>query len=499
MKNAILLYCFMLSMAGFSQAYEIDPEFGSDSVSRLGDKTLLDQQQRNGNFYLLFGSGLNSDLRIIDANGATQSETSANTSHIAIVGNDIYGHGSSAYNNNSKIVIKKFGLDGALQTGFGVDGVKTIVFGLNEELVFDIKQTADGNLLCAATRRNESSNTVTLITFKIDPLNGSLITGYSASGYKEHLTLSCSGNYPLKHSVMLPYGDNFLLVGAYNNMVYTMCIDGNGETVTTYGSGGYRNFTTTYPINDFYATDTADNKLYLQYTSAAGTNVWYRRLLIADLGTGATVWQDYNNYDVYSGYGDVVLSNNAVYSAEIADVSVPLTTREMKIRKQHLDGTRNSSFHAGGLFRYTYHGVADFDTDRNEVEKIFANTDGTLTIIGKVKVVDVVGTTFPFFNTYYQGHIMFRVRESDEPLQTNTFDAADTTLAPNPFNDVLTLSSRNSVARLELFDLTGRKLGEPAYNRDNGMVDLSAVTHRGTYLLKIYAGGKTTTKKIVKK
>jgi len=72
------------------------------------------------------------------------------------------------------------------------------------------------------------------------------------------------------------------------------------------------------------------------------------------------------------------------------------------------------------------------------------------------------------------------------------------TFHPNPVNSIIELNSKDSIERLEIFNILGQKVIDMQVNAISLQMDLSEL-QTGTYIMKVLVNGKTGTYKVVKK
>jgi len=72
------------------------------------------------------------------------------------------------------------------------------------------------------------------------------------------------------------------------------------------------------------------------------------------------------------------------------------------------------------------------------------------------------------------------------------------TFHPNPVNSILELNSKDSIERLEIFNILGQKVINMQVDAISLQMDLSEL-QTGTYIMKVLVSGKTGTYKVVKK
>lgn len=86
---------------------------------------------------------------------------------------------------------------------------------------------------------------------------------------------------------------------------------------------------------------------------------------------------------------------------------------------------------------------------------------------------------------------------SDDVLSIAKADDFELSLYPNPVKDIAMISSAESVDLVRVFDLTGRIVKQATPNRSNFDLDVANLS-KGVYLVKLNAGDKEATTKLIK-
>lgn len=85
-------------------------------------------------------------------------------------------------------------------------------------------------------------------------------------------------------------------------------------------------------------------------------------------------------------------------------------------------------------------------------------------------------------------------------LGTKNFTIQDLAIYPNPFNDILNISSKNeTILSYEIFDMGGRVIKRSAVGNLNTFVINTADLTSGIYMLNLKSENGEFTQKIVKK
>lgn len=86
---------------------------------------------------------------------------------------------------------------------------------------------------------------------------------------------------------------------------------------------------------------------------------------------------------------------------------------------------------------------------------------------------------------------------SDDVLSIAKADDFELSLYPNPVKDIAMISSAESVDLVRVFDLTGRIVKQTTPNSNNFDLDVADLS-KGVYLVKLNAGDKEATTKLIK-
>ncbi|MGC4041154.1 MAG: T9SS type A sorting domain-containing protein [Flavobacterium sp.] len=128
----------------------------------------------------------------------------------------------------------------------------------------------------------------------------------------------------------------------------------------------------------------------------------------------------------------------------------------------------------------------------NMIENILKNDVGIVNPIGlhkiNVRVKDNQGVWGPAF-----GNVIY----IETTLAAEHFDLSALTVHPNPVKDMLTVSSEKEIATVSIYNLLGQGVIEKAVRATEGRIDVSNLA-TGTYIVKVAAGNKVKTLKIIK-
>lgn len=86
---------------------------------------------------------------------------------------------------------------------------------------------------------------------------------------------------------------------------------------------------------------------------------------------------------------------------------------------------------------------------------------------------------------------------SDDVLSISNVNDFELSLYPNPVKDIAIISSAESVDLVRVFDLTGRIVKKTTPNSNNFDLDVADLS-KGIYLVKLNAGDKEATTKLIK-
>ncbi|MFY0602978.1 MAG: T9SS type A sorting domain-containing protein [Flavobacteriaceae bacterium] len=81
-------------------------------------------------------------------------------------------------------------------------------------------------------------------------------------------------------------------------------------------------------------------------------------------------------------------------------------------------------------------------------------------------------------------------------LSTNTFSSLTVGLYPNPSSNFINISTDVEISKVEVYNLIGNRVSVKV-NLANNSVDVSSLS-RGVYIVKLFSGASTMTKKIIK-
>ncbi len=114
-------------------------------------------------------------------------------------------------------------------------------------------------------------------------------------------------------------------------------------------------------------------------------------------------------------------------------------------------------------------------------------------ILLNVAMEGIAGSVDPSFTQASMIIDYVRVFQSSG-LSNSDFEIADIKVFPNPAISKVTVSSASKLDKIELYDMLGKLI--LINNNKSNVLDVSSIT-KGMYLLKIYSGERTSTKKLV--
>lgn len=142
---------------------------------------------------------------------------------------------------------------------------------------------------------------------------------------------------------------------------------------------------------------------------------------------------------------------------------------------------------------------------------LFDNFGATLVLCGASQHISLEGAFFSLFQSGGQYHIsgqgdtrslvistpiFYTYVFGNSPLQSPGFDLKQAILYPNPADSKLFIDSQNNlIDKIEIFNSLGQTV--KTINTGFDSINISDFDS-GMYLIKIYSGGKTVTKKFIK-
>jgi hypothetical protein len=78
-----------------------------------------------------------------------------------------------------------------------------------------------------------------------------------------------------------------------------------------------------------------------------------------------------------------------------------------------------------------------------------------------------------------------------------TNQLADAVLTPNPFNNIIQLSSEGTIQKAEIVDLMGKVVLTETINNNSATLNANELLN-GIYFIKVYQGETISTKRIIK-
>ena len=502
MKIIFSFLLAILSTNGFCQTYVLDNSFATDGRQYFPGNSF---EPKNGillndNYYII-----SSDKVIkMDYNGAISNSFGLNGAlsplpfpnysmmKITSYNNHLYLSGCVIVSNAvTDFFVCKIDEDGNPDNTFGSNGVVTVDFGANE-LISDFIIEPSGKLFCVGERRVPNAvNSSRMIYFKINT-DGTIDNTFDPNGFK-----SISYNLETIGTFITTYEDGYLLVGNslatsgdLNRPLLLVKVDSNGNLMSDFGISGIKS----KPIQNLSILNWTENhvlynnKLYLNGLYTMGFVGQPGSLLIYDLGTDEVNYhhRDYGttHFDVFddgvflTGYWKFC-GGNSVYQCQ----------SKFNLSKKHFDGTTDTNFQNNSVYEYEF--PNNIDTNNQSCFFIRDNS-------GKFLIV-AYSNMYSNLSVETEGLSMIRIKEGVLDV-SNPVDKSTVSIYPNPFEDKVIIDSDESIIKLELFDLSGRKFSEPRFAQKNGgIVDLSHL-EASTYFLKIwFEDGSIITKKMMRK
>jgi hypothetical protein len=409
----------------------------------------------------------------------------------------LYGSVKNDATNNIDIYISKIDENGNYDTNFGANGILKLDFGLQESVASFVNEPS-GNFYCIGTRNNQNiSNTSRLILFKINN-NGSVNNLFSPNGFKE-----ISQNLSTSSAQIIPYNSKYLLLGtttvndgAFNRTKILLAeVDINGNPNTTFRINGFKNI----PLENqgiYYNTirnaQLLNGSLYINMNQGgAMLNDNSNNLLIYNLLNDQIISSVPHNQYFYSKTdNDGVFLNSYCYSCCGNNHAACNNTFELS--KRNFDGTSYTSFHVNGTYSYEFTYAQPFTNQGDSRSYMFIKEPN-----GKFLIA---GFVYNLFSVATFGFSAIRIVEG--ALGLNPPASHDkTSIYPNPFDNKIIFKNSKPVANVVVCDLVGRIITEPSfhYENDHTIIDLSYITQKGTYLLRITTDdSEIITEKIIK-
>ncbi len=320
--------------------------------------------------------------------------------------------------------------------------------------------------------------------------NGTVNTTFDSNGYKEiNPNIKSSGG-----AIIFNDGNYFLLgstsiSGNLYNPVRIMLtkVDENGNIITSYGTSGFTLVTipTSATYLSIYEAQLFDNKFYVNLNLYSNNN--HDALFNFDATTGESLsyigsahkyYQKVDNDGLYMTHyypGSDILNNNNTFN----------------LSKLNPNGILDTTFNNTGVFFYEFDFSAPLANDGDSQSMIFIKEPN-----GKFLIA---GFTYDAFISTYSDFSAIRI--TDSSLGVNNASNNKISVYPNPFQNKVFFKSPTLIKKIEVYDLIGRKIIEPSFEYDNTStsIDLSKITVKGNYLIKILTeNDEIITEKIVK-
>lgn len=107
------------------------------------------------------------------------------------------------------------------------------------------------------------------------------------------------------------------------------------------------------------------------------------------------------------------------------------------------------------------------------------------------------GNYLQLINTTLDNSLASSWTASNVSLSNNSFTIKEMQVFPNPVNTVLTISSKDQIKAIEVYDMSGKKLHSENQNTDTVTIDFSSYAS-GIYFVKVFNDRGNRTEKIIK-
>ncbi|MXN90784.1 T9SS type A sorting domain-containing protein [Flavobacterium sp. Sd200] len=493
MKRTLLMLVLFCTTNSFCQIYEPDDSFGIDGSIIHNDVSFYptDALLVDNSYYFI------SDNNMVKLNYDGSLATEFGNNGIITLDNSAYNYTISGFKHFESYFyvfgtrqdreegredgfICKIDHTGNFDTSFGTNNFAIANFEA-QEIINDFVTDQNGNLFCIGTRYDgEVTNSIRLIYFKIDA-TGQLDATFDNNGFKEVAINNFSNG-----SFIKTYGNNnFLLVGTdtyfepitniRHQKLLTVLIDANGTPLNSYGTDGIRlTELNTGMTNTLKNVDLINNSLYVNYFYSA--SVFDQGSRIAKYGIDEDQLA-FNNVSYYNA--NFKVTNNGIFVTgahacpSASDSSCP---RDFNLSKMTEEGFADITFNNNT--EYTFDFPGDMYSD-DVSQALITENDGTVLIGGH--------STGIYWDTFYpSGFALIRLKPAT--MDINTIKNKALKLYPNPFTSTVTITSlsQSVISSVEVYDLTGRSIGKPAFYTHNGTtkVNLEMVQQKGSYVLK---------------
>lgn len=446
------------------------------------------------------------------------------------------------YNMNNMFKFFRFNSLNQLDTTFGSGGSTTINFGGEDVMLYDMKIGSDGKIVAVGYWEDTGSvNRKDFIVVRLNA-NGTLDTSFNGTG---KLTVAFGTNEDVAHAVAIQNDGKILVAGhsftgSYKDIAIAR-INVNGTLDSTFGTNG--KVITDLAGNNDEATCIAintDGKFAVgSFTYGAGSSVISADFGIAKYNANGSldtsfsgdgkhvvvITPSFNDEPVaiaFQNNGKILMGGSAFASTSSRD--------DFAIVRLNTNGTLDTSFNAGGIFR-TAIGSSD---DTAYAMKLLSDgkillagtvTSGSYTDIGLIRVTTngYLDTTFGTNGKTQQGYGNLSVIQDMDIMNdgkvmvcgsagaANIFlarfngptggslgvndwakDKKDLSVYPNPVGDILYADQK--LESFELYSVSGDLVRSGNNENSISVQDLP----KGMYMLKIKNKDKSITKKIIK-
>ncbi len=127
------------------------------------------------------------------------------------------------------------------------------------------------------------------------------------------------------------------------------------------------------------------------------------------------------------------------------------------------------------------------------------NDAGENVLQSKLEFVALGGETYSVYVTGFGTNVgLFNLTTSCETLGLDDNTIEGFTFYPNPSSDVINLNATENIERVTIYNMLGQKVLDQNINATSSQLDVANLV-TGTYLMEVYAGGKTASHKVIKK
>lgn len=205
---------------------------------------------------------------------------------------------------------------------------------------------------------------------------------------------------------------------------------------------------------------------------------------------GTTGWPDCGEIDIIEHWGDnqdfvqSALHNRSSFGGTVNKGGRLISNASTEFHIYTLDWNSNKmTFSVDGIIHYVY----------NPENKNIQNWpyDAPQYLLFNVAILPNITSSF----TESAMEIDYVRVYQTNPLSIDDNILSDIKVYPNPVNTKINISTQLNIDKVDLYDITGKLILTTNKPKSN-VIDVSAITN-GMYLLKIYSGERSSTKKVV--